>query len=255
MPPLTRRRLGETTRKLGVMLALGLLSGCATTGPNHVYLTTAASPAVHDLGPPPAEVGGAVPSPEPALGLAYDFNTDHLFVRLAQVIRVIERPSGKILRELPLPVELQTSSSADLAIRSRDRHLFVVYPGGRAVAELTVLGEFVRRIELAEPAGPVGGLAYDQRSNRLLILSATHDGTRIGAFNPAGNVIYWMTLASAVRPVSLGYDSNARHFFVPLADDRTLGEFDQDGQLVARHPVDGVITAVDAGSRSFVRVF
>ena len=64
-----------------------------------------------------------------------------------------------------------------------------------------------------------------------------------------------MTLAAAVSPASLGYDSDARHFFVPLADGRTLGEFDAGGQLVARHPAGGAITALDAGPRSFVRVF
>ncbi len=230
-------------------------AGCATRGPNHVYLTTAASPAVRDLGSPAADIAGVVQPGEQALGLAYDFNTDHLFVRFARVIRVIERPSGKILREMPLPKELQTENSADLAIRSSDRHLFAVHPDGRSVVELTLLGKTIRRVELTGLAGPIAGLAFDQRGDRLLILSTTHDGARIGALNPGGDVTYYVTLAAAVRPVSLGYDSEARHFFVPLADDRTLGEFDESGNLVARHPVDGPVTAIGAGPRSFVRVF
>ncbi len=229
--------------------------GCATTGPNHVYYTTGSSPAVHDLGPPPAAVPGDFRPDEPALGLAYDYNTDHLFVRLTQVIRVIERPSGKILRELPLPAELRTAASADLAVRSSDRHLFVMGPDLHSVVELTLAGELVRHIEFAGLAGPVSGLAYDQSGDRLLILSASGEGARIGALNPDGKVTYYVTLSAPVSPVSLGYDSAARHFFVPLADNRTLGEFDASGQLVASQPVAGAITALDAGPRSFVRVF
>ena len=87
------------------LLGLALVSGCATSGPNHVYLTTVGGSAVHDLGPPPADIAGAVEPVERVLGLAYDSNTDHLFVRLARSIRVIERPSGKILREMPLSLD------------------------------------------------------------------------------------------------------------------------------------------------------
>ncbi len=228
--------------------------GCATVGPNHVYLTTANSPAVQDLGPPPAELPGAVRPGEQALGLAYDFNTDHLFVRLARVIRAIERPSGKILRELPLPAELRTPVSADLAVRSSDRHLFAVYPDQHSVAELTVAGDFVRRMELPGLSGRIGGLAYDQRNRRLLLLTAASPA-RVGAIGPEGNVTYYVTFALAVNPVSLGYDSDAQHYYVPLPDGRTLGEFDHGGNLVARHPIDGAITALDAGPRSLVRVF
>jgi hypothetical protein len=236
------------------VLALGFLAGCATTGPNHVYLTTAASPAVHDLGPPPAEIAGAVTPGEQVLGLAYDFNTDHLFVRLApaQVIRVIERPSGKILREMPLPETLRTTASADLAIRSSDRHLFAVHPDGRSVVELSLSGEWVRRIEFAGLTGPINGLACDQRQSRLLVLT----GDRVRFFSFEGRELGGVTLHAAIQPVSLGYDSDAQHFFVPLGAGRSLGEFDAAGRLIATHPAgDHPISAIDSGPRSFVRVF
>lgn len=236
-----------------------LLAGCATRGPNHIYLTTTTSRAVHDLGASRTLIANAVNSGELALGLAYDFNTDHLFVRIApaQVIRVIERPSAKILREMKLPVVLHASASADLAIRSRDRHLFAVHPDGRSVVELTLYGETIRRVELTGLTGPINGLAYDQRGNRLLILSAARDRVQVGAVTPDGNVTDYVTLAAAVSPVSLGYDSDAQHCFVPLADGRSLGEFDAAGNLAATHQTDtaGVITAVDAGPRALVRVF
>jgi hypothetical protein len=256
MPP--RQRTG--TNWLGPLLGGLLLSaGCATRGPNHVYLTTVAGPAIQDLGPSPARIANAVKPGEQALGLAYDFNTDHLFVRIApaQVIRVIERPSGKILREMKLPLDLQAAASADLAIRSSDRHLFAVHPDGRSVVELSLYGETIRRVDLTGLAGPVRGLAYDQRGGRLLILTTTGDRGQVGAVSPDGNVTYYVTLASAVRATSLGYDSDAQHYFVPLADGHSLGEFDAAGNLVATRQADGAdaITAIDAGPRSLVRVF
>jgi uncharacterized protein YjiK len=213
---------------------------------------------VQDLGPTPAVVGGAVAPGERVTGLAYDFNTDHLFLRIApaQLIRVIERPSGKILREMPLPDELKTENQADLGIRSSDRHLFAVHPDGRSVVELTLFGEFVRRLELHSAAESIGGLAYDQKSRRLLVLTATSPA-RIGSVAPDGVVTHCITLAGAVRPVSLGYDSDAQHYFVPLADGTSLGEFDATGALVQTHRTGDTdaITAVDAGPRAFVRVF
>jgi hypothetical protein len=233
-----------------LILAAG---GCATRGPNHVYFTTDASPAVHDLGPPRAALTGIVAAGERVLGLAYDYNTDHLFVRIApaQVIRVIERPSGKVLRELPLPPPLQTPASADLAVRSSDRHLFAVHPDGRSVVELAESGAFVRHLEFAGLAETITGLACDQRQGRLLLLT----GGTVRSFAFDGRELGSVPLQGDVSPVSLGYDSDARHYFVPLADGRTLGEFDAGGSLVARHPVGGAITAIDAGPRSFVRVF
>ncbi|MBI2813401.1 MAG: hypothetical protein HYX71_03895 [Opitutae bacterium] len=277
MPPLTLARARETIRKLGLLAALSAAAfgggGCATRGPNHVYYTTSASTAVHDLGPDAKEISNGRTAGEAVLGLAYDFNTDHLFLRLAGSIRVIERPSGKVLRDMPfLPDNspagevvgtntgpagvgngAHTTVSADLAIRSSDRHLFAVHPDGRSVVELTLFGGFVRRIELRGPAEPIGGLAFDQKNNRLLVLTTTHL-VRIGHVSSEGSVTYCVTLAGEVRPVSLGYDSDQGHFFVPLADGNSLGEFAADGRLVATHAT-GPITALDAGPRSFLRVF
>ena len=229
--------------------------GCATSGPNHVYVTRAGSAAVHDLGPAPAQVDRVVAPGERVLGLAYDFNTDHLFLRIApaQIIRVVERPSGKILREMPLPADLKTGAPADLAIRSSDRHLFAVHPDGHSVVELTLLGGFVRRIEPRGLDAPIGGLAFDQQNNRLLILTAASPA-RLCAVAPDRSVTYYVTLPGAVNPVSLGYNSDAQHYFVPLADGVSLGEFGADGKLLTVIPC-GSVTAIDVGPRSFVRVF
>ncbi|MDB6114745.1 MAG: hypothetical protein JWQ62_1690, partial [Lacunisphaera sp.] len=224
-------------------------------GPNHVYAIAEADATVHDLGPSPKNLASVIAPGERVLGLAYDYNTDHLFLRIApqQVIRVVERPSGKILREMPLPAELRTENSADLAIRSRDRHLFAVHPDGRAIAELTLFGEFVRRLELPNTLGGIDGLAFDQQRGRLLVLA----GNAAHAFDLDGRELAVVALQSPVHAVSLGYDSDAQHFFVPLVDGREVGEFDNHGTLVAALPAgaNGPITALDAGPRSFVRVF
>lgn len=240
--------------------------GCATRGPNHVYLARASAETVEDLGPGGHDLAHAVHDGESATGLAYDFNTDHLFLRIApaQVIRVIERPSGKVLREMPLDGELRTPAGrdgrfppADLAIRSSDRHLFAVDAGGRSVVELTLYGVFVQRTTLSGLDGPVDGLAYDQRNQRLLVLTGRDGHARVGRVGSGGDVTYYVTLAAPVAAASLGYDSDRRHCFVPLADGTTLGEFDESGALVRSIPgaPGAAITAIDAGPRSFVRVF
>jgi hypothetical protein len=230
--------------------------GCATSGPNHVYLTTAGNSEVRDLGPPAAIIADILKPGEHAAGLAYDFNTDHLFVSVtpANAIRVIERPSGKMLREMKLPPEFAGSQSGDLAIRSSDRHLFVAHPDGKSVVELTLFGVFVRRIELNGLDGRIGGLAYDRENQRLLVLTSTSPA-RVGTVGPDGTLAYYARLAGATRPVSLGYDSDARHFYVPLGDGNGVGEFDANGHLVATSATGDTVTALDAGPRSFVRVF
>lgn len=251
-------RLRSAASTLALTLLAGVLlggSGCATPGPNHTYATAHGSPDLHDLTAATA-IPRLITASENVQGLAYDFNTDHLFLRLAptQVIRVIERPSGKILREMPLAAELRTThASADLAIRSSDRHLFAVHTDRRAVMELSLWGETLRRIDLAGVDAPIDGLAYDQLGRRLLALVA---GT-VRAYDTDGAELSRVPLAAPLHAVSLGYDSRGARFFVPLADTTSLGEFDATGQLVHTHPAlaPRALTAIDAGERSLVRVF
>lgn len=262
MPPLTRHPARETTRKHGGPLALLcavmilLAPGCATPGSNHLYTAVLADTAIHDRGPSAAAtVPRVLNAWERALGLAYDYNTDHLFLRIwpRQIIRVVERPSGKILREMPLPPDLHTANAADIAIRSSNRHLFAVHSDGRTVVELTLFGEFVRRIALPDIATVITGLAFDQQADRLLVLS---DQT-IHVCALVGRTLRSITLTVPVHSVSLGYESDSGHFFVPLQDGRQIGEFDDRGALRQSLPAEGAseITALDAGPRSLVRVF
>lgn len=277
-PPLTRHRPRETIRNLGrwgrlrlIFIVAGLScvalggAGCATPGPNHLYVAARGGEPLRDIGPqgaPVATVASNTTSAEAILGLAYDFNTDHLFLRLApgNVIRVVERPSGRKLRDMMLPqvppgsIHVARHPTADLAIRPSDRHLFLALPDGRSIAEITLLGERVSVFELKDVPGPIGGLAYDHKNHRLLALLATAPA-RIGAVSSDGSVTYYVTLSGPVLPISLGYDCAARHYYVPLADGRTVGVFDENGHLVGKSELAAPITALDAGPRSFLRVF
>lgn len=260
-PPLQEQKLSRSNSRGGLSLLFALLAlaftGCATGGSNHVYATTQAGTAIHDLGPDGhhATLPRTLNLWERVLGLAYDYNTDHLFLRLwpRQIIRVIERPSGKILREMRLPAALHTAAPADLAVRSTDRHLFAVDATGRAVAELTLFGEPVGRIDFPAVPQPITGLAFDQRTGHLLLLT----GNTVHVATTEGRLERAITLSAPVRSVSLAYDSDTGYFFVPLKDGHTLGEFDATGTLRQSHPVAGraEITALDAGPRSLVRVF
>lgn len=239
----------------GAGAALALLAGCATPGPNHVYVALVGEPAVQDLAAAGRATVPGLPRGEVVQGLAYDYNLDQLFIRLApaQVLRVIRRASGAVEREWPLPPELHAAGPADLTLRSRDRHLFAAHPDGRSVVELTLHGARVRRIELAGLPAPVGGLAFDQRRGRLLVLA----GAAVWSFTTEGRAEGFVRLGEAVRPVALSFDSAARHFFAPLADGQSLGEFEETGRLVATHRWDAAaaITGLAAGQRSLVRVF
>jgi hypothetical protein len=66
-----------------------------------------------------------------------------------------------------------------------------------------------------------------------------------------------LALDAPVRPISLGYDSDARIVFVPLAGENAIGAFDSRGHLIARYPLGATSSApaIDAGPRSFLRLF
>lgn len=251
----TNRRRAAKTMLIATGAALALLAGCATPGPTHVYATCAGASVVHDLAAAGRATVPALQPGEVVQGLAYDYNLDQLFLRLApaQVIRAVHRASGTVVREWPLPPELRAAGPADLTLRSRDRRLFAAHPDGRSVVEFTLLGVPVRRIELPGLSGPIGGLAFDQRRDLLLVLA---DGA-VTAFTPEGRIASRLTLGAPVRAVALGYDSAAGHVLAPLADGCTLGEFDATGALIAAHRWEGsgLLTGLAAGQRSFVRVF
>lgn len=246
------------------MLVAAGWTGCATQGPNHLYaITTAGRPIVDMSTAEQAQttVASHTLGTDLVCGLAYESFLDHLFVRLApgDVIREIERPSGRLFRQYVIKDIPRFAADAiptpdGLAVRSRDRHLFLTLPGeDREIAEVNRECRLVRRIPLGLTHGRIAGLAFDQVHDRLLILYA-QPAAVIAVVSLDGREEKLISLAESVRPVGLGYDSDREEFFIPLADGKTVGTFDREGKLLARQPV-AEAGALDAGPRSAIRVF
>ncbi|HEY9247866.1 MAG TPA: hypothetical protein VIO38_01995 [Rariglobus sp.] len=252
-------RLRQTLLPGGATVVLVLaLAGCATPGPTHAYLASRAEDPILDLlpGSPDAKVPTYLGAMNELYGIAYDPFTDHLFLRVlpGDFIRVIDRPAGKIKRSFF--VESLPPGRGDLAIRSRDRHLFFADPARPAIIETTLFGRPVRTILLDGLQGPPAGVAYDQRRDRLLIL-AGGDLARVSAYDLSGKRLSGVSLDRNVRLVSLAYDSVASEFYVPLLDPPVVGVFDVQGRLVRTvgDPSGGAHDFVDVGPRSLLRLF
>ena len=127
--------------------------GCATPGPNHVYILNPDQPDTignhTGTGIETSDVPSHLDSEDVLLGLAYDSYTDHLFLRLApgNEFRVVDRPDRSIKREFAAP-DIPTNGGGDLAIRSRDRHLFLSHPTQPALIEIILYEKFIRTIPL-----------------------------------------------------------------------------------------------------------
>jgi len=267
-PPFSRRDVRVAlARGLALAAVLGGAGGCSTPGPSHVYWAESAGTALHDLATASGErhtLEGYVANNEIVVGLAYDHFTDFLFLRLApgDVVRLVNRPAAARDRDLMLAAELavapgETSLNAlDLTVRPRDRHLFAVHPREPAIVEVTLAGAMVRKIPLAHPPpGPIGGLAFDVRRDRLVVLFAGSPAV-LAEVALDGTVVRQTNLAAAVRPVSLGCDAEAGEYFVPLAGG-AIGAFDRDGRLLRQHDVPAGTSpaAIGAGPRAFLRLF
>ena len=160
MPRLTRPAPGLTTRKrsaracrpfarpplLAALAGVLLCTGCSTPGPNHAYLASFSEQPIIDVRPgsPDVSVPTYLSLVKELYGIAYDPFTDHLFLRTApgNFVQVIDRPARAIKRTFT--VKGLPPGPGDLAIRSRDRHLFFVHPTLPAIVETTLFGVIVR---------------------------------------------------------------------------------------------------------------
>lgn len=241
------------------LLATALVfSGCSTPGPTHAYLASRAENPIFDLGPnaPAVEIPSHLIAVNELYGIAYDPFTDHLFLRVfpGDFVRVLDRPARKPKRSFI--VQGLPPGRGDLAIRSRDRHLFFAHPSEPVVLETTLYGRAVRTIRLDNTETPPAGVAYDQANDRLLIL---HPGSpaRISTCDLSGKPIGDVTLERDVRQVSLAYDSTAREFYAPLLHEAMVGVFDVEGRLLRTlaEPADAAHDFIDVGQRSLLRLF
>ena len=263
LTPKLRRKTNRKPPAGFALLLAGLLglAGCMTPGPNHVYLAPAAGEGatILDLAEsqPDVEVPACLAPGDQVLGVAYDPFTDHLFLRLApgNHVRVVDRPARRIKREFDV-AGLPPTGGGDLAIRSRDRHLFFVHPTEPVIVEITIEGEFVRRIPLEGVSAPPAGLAYDQQHNQLLTLTGG-DLATVSVYDLDGHRLRGIGLGRNVKLGALAYDSVAAELFVPLADKSAIGVFDLQGELRRQLPVPASPDRpfLDVGPRSFLRIF
>lgn len=233
-------------------------AGCSTPGPNHAYLARFSEQPIIDVRPgyPDVPVPTYLSLFKELYGIAYDPFTDHLFLRTApgNFVQVIDRPARKIKRTFTVPG--LPPGPGDLAIRSRDRHLFFVHPALPAIVETTLYGVTVRTIILEDIQSPPAGIAYDQKRNHLLILQGG-DLSRVATYDLSGKRISGVALDRNVRLTSLAYDSIAAEFYVPLRDEAAVGIFGADGRFLRRLTASNGDTHdyVDVGERSLIRMF
>ena len=259
MAPLTRPRAGETIRILGAFVGLWFLSSCATRGPLHIYSATKSSLGnLTDTGPDGEARGPSfLAAGETLTGLAYDPFTDHLFLRLApgNLIRVIDRPAGKLKREFII-AEASAMGGGDLAVRPRDGHLFLLDPDGAEIIETSRHGKFIRRWALAAGSGRAAGLAYDVRRDQLLVLS-TGESATVTAYDRAGGTAGQASLGSGGNFSSLAYDSATEEFYAANFTTGSIDVFGRDGVFRRKilPPGNEIVPFVDVGERSFLRIF
>jgi len=241
-------------------IAILFISGCATPGPLHLYTTAPAEPAVvrdlDDRGAPVIDVPSYLEPEDQLTGLAYDPFTDHLFLRLApgNHVRVVDRPARKIKRDYTA-AGVPAEGGGDLAVRPADGYVYFTHPTRPALVVTNRFGEFIRDLPLSTLAAPPVGVAFDTVANHLLVLT---DATHVSMHTLDGAHVANLTLDHAVAPHALAFDSAAREFYAPLADAPAIGVFAENGRLLRQLPATapaGALQFLDAGPRSFVRMF
>lgn len=265
-PSLLSSRLRPLRPAAALLVAgLALLAGCATPGPargyylsgdNHAMIVQFDPLATDALATEQASFLRLFDYP---LALAYDPFTDHFFIRLNPGDRflVVDRPARRIKRGFTLDGVNLPVGGGDIAIRSRDRHLFIAHPTEPRLIETNLNGRFIRDIPLPGLAARPAGVAYDQARDRLLIRDQRHPGT-IDIRTLDGHVESSVTLDHATTTHGLAFDSAAREFFIPPEPAGPgLRVFSIEGRLLRTLalPDTPAPAAFDIGPRSFLRLF
>lgn len=246
------------------LLLIGVViggAGCATPGPNHLYAISPSNPeTITDYAAPGIEtlnVPSYLEANETLLGLAYDSYTDHLFLRLApgNKFRVVDRPDHSIKYNFTAP-DVPTTGGGDIAIRSRDRHLFLSHPTDPALIEITLYGKYVRTIPLEKFNSAVRGVAYDQKRHRFYLLRGG-DLAHIVTYDLDGRRLSGTALDRDVQLTTLAYDSDAREFYAQLLQSSQIGVFNEEGHLLRTIDLGSGNNDAqfDVGPRSFLRLF
>ncbi len=178
---LTRAGLAKTTAKarwLGSLLGL-TLGGCATSGPTHLYLAGAGDRPVVDIslqGDDHDELAGLLAATDRVIGLGYEYNTDYIWLRLAPGDRLvtIKRSIRDVWYRYDLPAEFAATdaTSLDLAVRAFNRMVYAAMPEPGLVGKVGRYGDVRERIRPGDDQRVIGGLAWDQVADQLLVLYA-----------------------------------------------------------------------------------
>jgi len=259
----TAKRSRSGRRSVGAVLlliVLAELTGCATTGPTHLYLAGEGAQPIWDRALEDQHddtLTGLLASEDRVIGVGYEYNTDYIWLRLApgDTLVAIKRAIREEWYRYELPVEFAGDGerTLDIAVRSFNRMVYAALPEPGLVGKVTRYGKVLPAVRPGGTIRPIGGLAWDQAADQLLVLYA--DTAEIVAHDRETEVVRRVNLQAAVSPTTLAYDSNRRRFYVPLADAAELGEFDESGRLIERLPWPEGAYAIDAGQRSLVRVF
>lgn len=223
----------------------------------------------------PIPIPGQIAPTDRVVGIAYDFNTDFIALRLepSPRIRLFKRGENRFVREWSLPAEacVLPGASADIAFRPGDRHLFVAISGTSSILEYSVEGELLGRLAIDPvPGSPIGGLAYDHVKKRLLAVlsagmpsAATHASKylvspSIIAIDNHGKWTPLCTLPTGLLPHALGANADVEELYL-LQADGAIAVVDFKGRLlrtISGHmPPAEQPAQMDAGPRSFVRIF
>lgn len=259
---LTRAEQTKTTTKAGLLgsVVLMWLSGCATSGPTHLYMAGAGDRPVWDhslQGEDHDEFEGLLKKADQVVGVGYEYNTDYIWLRMAPGDRLvtIKRSMREVWYDYDLPPEFAASESMslDLAVRAFNRMVYAAMPEPGVVGKVTRYGDVLASFQPGGETRVIGGLAWDQVADQLLVLYA--EAGEVVAYADESEATRRVKLRADVDAWSLGYDSNRSRYYVPLQGGEWIGEFDAEGKLIDRLALPEGVRGIDAGQRAFVRVF
>lgn len=247
------------------ILAAGLagLAACA----DHAYVGLSPGQPMRDIVIPDGTTRN-VPVGASLVGVAYEEGIDRLFIRVlpGTQLQEIDQRTGQRVRSFSAqavpagcggitPDEFPIQQCG-LAMRYADRHLFLDHPGGLMIAELDIDGNFIRNIRVAQPDGPIGGLAYDQQTDTIYVLFIRSrmideidlQGRRLRRIRPSNPQT---GAAVMVERYGLGINSRRRELYLALQNGNRLGVFDMGGGLVAEHNLNhgGIVPGIGGGLR------
>ncbi|GAB5560284.1 MAG: hypothetical protein SynsKO_19310 [Synoicihabitans sp.] len=251
-----------TPKPFVLLLSLVVIwTGCATSGPMHLYVAGQGAEPVEDRAlesGPNDQLAGFLEPGDVVVGLGYEFNTDYIWLRLAPGNRLITIKRGfrELWYDYDLPAEFMLSEGqmGDLAVRSFNRLVYVALAEPGRIGRVERYGKVRESFQPGGVARPIGGLAWDQRQDQLVVLYADAGG-EVVFFENESAPMRRVTFDTPLQPTTLAYDSNRERFYIPLSGGSALGEFDREGKLLNRLPWTQPRAAIDAGQRSAVRMF